>query len=264
MAINFLSSIDISGTASISNISNDDSSYTGILVWDGSLLKYRTKAQLLSDIGGDVNNYVSSVSFNTGNGILSLARTGLATLTVDLDGRYALASGNVDGSGTTNFVAKWLDSNTIQDSVIFDNGTSVGIGTTTPSYKLSVNGDIQSDFLRSYQYPTTSFLDFDDDTTPGSNGTALVSVSSMKFIADSNNNATADAFSWIVDGLPGAGSTLMTLTDEGNLGIGTTNPSEKLDVNGSIILSSNATYVRMTDSAGAMPRVFGINASNTT
>ena len=43
MAINFLSSIDIAGTASLSSVSNDNSSYTGILVWDGGLLKYRTK-----------------------------------------------------------------------------------------------------------------------------------------------------------------------------------------------------------------------------
>ena len=36
----------------------------------------------------DTNNYVSSVSFNTGNGILTLNRSGLSNLTVDLDGKY--------------------------------------------------------------------------------------------------------------------------------------------------------------------------------
>ena len=36
----------------------------------------------------DTNNYVSSVSFNTGNGILTLNRSGLSSLTVDLDGKY--------------------------------------------------------------------------------------------------------------------------------------------------------------------------------
>ena len=36
----------------------------------------------------DTNNYVSSVSFNTGNGILTLNRSGLSSLTIDLDGKY--------------------------------------------------------------------------------------------------------------------------------------------------------------------------------
>ena len=52
MAISLLSSVEITGTCTVTSISNDNSTYTGILVWDGaSGLKYRTKAQLLSDIG---------------------------------------------------------------------------------------------------------------------------------------------------------------------------------------------------------------------
>ena len=51
MAINFLNNQSITGTLSVSSISNDNSSYTGILVWDGGVLKYRTKSQVRSDIG---------------------------------------------------------------------------------------------------------------------------------------------------------------------------------------------------------------------
>ena len=36
------------------------------------------------------NNYVSSLSWGTGTGVLTAARSGLSSLTVDLDGRYAL------------------------------------------------------------------------------------------------------------------------------------------------------------------------------
>jgi len=122
-----------------------------------------------------------------------------------------------------------------------EDGGNIGIGTTNPAYKLSVNGDVQSDFFRGYQYPTGSYLDFDDDTTPGSNGTALVSISSMKFMVDSNANSSSDAFSWIVDGLPGSGTTLMTLLDEGYLGIGTSSPSEKLHVNGNGLFNGGLT-----------------------
>jgi len=180
MALSFLSSISVTGTTSVSSISNDNSTYTGILVWDGSVLKYRTKAQILSDIGGTgntgtvtsvtvqgntglsgtgtvtsigtitltnsdrgssqaiykniatdsgtataninddtltiagtggtttsrsgdtitinstdttTNNYLSSLSFDTSNGVLTAGRTGISSLTVDLDGRYVTKSG---------------------------------------------------------------------------------------------------------------------------------------------------------------------------
>lgn len=35
-----------------------------------------------------VNNFTSGITFNTGDGVLTLTRTGLSALTVDLDGRY--------------------------------------------------------------------------------------------------------------------------------------------------------------------------------
>ena len=38
------------------------------------------------------NNYVNSLSFNTGDGVLTAGRSGLGNLTVDIDGRYALSS----------------------------------------------------------------------------------------------------------------------------------------------------------------------------
>ena len=57
-----------------------------------------------------------------------------------------IASGGLGGSGTTNYVAKFTGSTTLGNSQIFDNGTSVGIGTTNPStsYKLDVNGNVRA------------------------------------------------------------------------------------------------------------------------
>lgn len=46
----------------------------------------------------------------------------------------------VTGTGTQNYVTKWSTGGTgIEDSTIFDNGTNVGIGTTSPAEKLYVN-----------------------------------------------------------------------------------------------------------------------------
>jgi hypothetical protein len=46
--------------------------------------------------------------------------------------------GGVSGSGTTNYVSKFTASGTIGNSQIFDNGTNVGIGTSSPTAKLQL------------------------------------------------------------------------------------------------------------------------------
>jgi Chaperone of endosialidase len=48
--------------------------------------------------------------------------------------------GGVTGTGTTNYVPKFTSASVVGNSLIYDNGTNVGIGTTTPAYKLDVNG----------------------------------------------------------------------------------------------------------------------------
>ncbi|MDI6798648.1 MAG: hypothetical protein QMD12_01460, partial [Candidatus Aenigmarchaeota archaeon] len=48
--------------------------------------------------------------------------------------------GGVGGSGTTNYLAKWTAETTLGNSIIYDNGTNVGIGTSIPGYKLDVQG----------------------------------------------------------------------------------------------------------------------------
>jgi len=54
-------------------------------------------------------------------------------------------NGKVGGSGTTNYVSKFTASGTIGNSQIFDNGTSVGVNTASPSasYNLDVNGTVR-------------------------------------------------------------------------------------------------------------------------
>jgi len=50
--------------------------------------------------------------------------------------------GGISGSGTANYIAKFVDSNTIGDSVIYESAGAVGIGTPSPAHDLDVQGEI--------------------------------------------------------------------------------------------------------------------------
>ncbi|MBL7772773.1 MAG: collagen-like protein [Chitinophagaceae bacterium] len=56
------------------------------------------------------------------------------------------ASGTGNVSGTTNYISKFITSSSIGNSILFDNGTSIGVGTTSPNAaaKVDVNGSIWS------------------------------------------------------------------------------------------------------------------------
>lgn len=78
--------------------------------------------------------YDSNNSPGTSGQILSSTVTGTDWIDVPL--------GTIDGSGTTNYITKFLGSTSVGNSIIFDNGTNIGIGTITPTAKLDVNGII--------------------------------------------------------------------------------------------------------------------------
>ncbi len=50
----------------------------------------------------------------------------------------------IAGSGTANYLSKWTTGATLGNSLIYDNGTNIGIGTTSPTKKLDVDGDIKA------------------------------------------------------------------------------------------------------------------------
>jgi hypothetical protein len=73
----------------------------------------------------DVNNQAGS-----SNQILSTTGSGVDWVDIGTIG--------VGGTGTTGYVPKWIGSSTLGDSVIFDDGTNVGIGTTGPDVRLQI------------------------------------------------------------------------------------------------------------------------------
>lgn len=106
----------------------------------------------------------------------------------------------IDGGGTAK--------------VSFQNGGNVGIGTTSPNRNLSVVGQLSID--NSEVASSTAGMLFSADT-----------ASNKIYSRIANNNSTALPFEII----SGASSSLYISTG-GNVGIGTSSPSEKLEVNG--------------------------------
>ena len=97
-------------------------------------------------IGALVLKRTGQLAFPLYTSTSSFTGTAVAGLAVDSSGNLiTTATGGVSGTGTANYMTKWLDADTITNSIVFDNGTNVGVGTAAPNYKLHVTGIVNAD-----------------------------------------------------------------------------------------------------------------------
>ena len=202
-----------------------------------------------------VTNFIMTGGSPASNKVLtSIDGTGAASWTT-ASTIFTNVSG-VTGSGTVNYVPFWnTSSNLSANSPIYIANSNVSIGATRSDAKLVITGGgvgtfssgsyLPSMIIGSDYQPNYESVEFGSlRTATGSgwtNGGFRIQekidstwMAFMQFNGDGNNNGISF----------GAGSstasrqsvpTRMTINSTGNVGIGTTGPSEKLDVNGSII-----------------------------
>tara|TARA_Y100001963_G_scaffold998_1_gene1447 strand:+ start:6817 stop:9909 length:3093 start_codon:yes stop_codon:yes gene_type:complete len=142
--------LDLTGV----DLSADDPGADRIIFWDesGNKLTHLTVGTNLSitgttlnaSTGGGTDEYVDGVSWNTGNGILTLTRAVGSDLTVDLDGRYAEGNTKYDlevPAGTTKIrLAGETASGNTNDDIELVGGTNVDI-TRNSSTQLTIDFD---------------------------------------------------------------------------------------------------------------------------
>jgi hypothetical protein len=179
---------------------------------------------------------------------------------------YALTASYTPAiAGTDNYIPKFNGLSALENSVMYESGSNIGIGTTSPSYKTTI-------------YSTSTTDSFPLVIGQPNNANEFVGIGLSGFVA--SNGAVKAGF--VLDRqttygvgdihilnnttLDNSNATLsdskLVIKQSGNVGIGTTSPSQKLDVSGSIAISKNAEYIYGKTSSGGNVRLLGINAGN--
>lgn len=137
----------------------------------------------ISTTDTNTDNYVDSVAFNTGTGVLTLGRTGaLADLTVDLDGRYDnyVSWTARDGNSTTYTI-------TSGDTLQFAEGTGMDVAFTADDVLTFTNTDRGSSQTI---FKTFAVTDTDSGYTWADTGNV---------VADTNNDTVTFVSGSVVD-----------------------------------------------------------------
>ena len=216
-------------------------------------------------------NAVKDQNSNSGVAGQVLSSTGTNVQWVDTVG------GSVTGSGTTNFVSKWLDSDTIQDSIIFDSGTKVGIGTATPSGLLEIKGAQPTLYISNTTTATESNLTFQ---TINSTGTTYESFGEIRCgeVAGASGSGNRMRLGFV----GGTGRAISIAPNgvggDSFVGIGTDSPDNNLDViggisaqkdgqvfNGKPVTGLASAITEFSNSTGSLePRIKLVNSTGTT
>jgi hypothetical protein len=171
-----------------------------------------------------------------------------------LDGQnssYYAAAANV--AGTTNYLAKFTSASAIGNSQLFDNGTNVGIGTTGAGARLHVAGGGQIIGTNGTTSATRTLTLLEDGDAqinfgayPGAWTSALQIQNNdnsdyiwMSPLQDGNNARILTSGSGL-DFHVGANAFAATITEAGDIGIGTTTPFDKVNINGRLRFGTNA------------------------
>ena len=156
---------------------------------------------------------------------------------------------NTSGVGTITQLTDYTN----ESAAIYNKGGNIGIGTTSPAYKLDVNGSINTNTFMYVSYPygnayplqisANNFLKADDYYYGMLIRSGDVNYISGRFQINGGSNKRVE-----VSGYEETIGYLPVVIPGGNVGIGTTSPTNKLEVDGG---SSAVTLRVSTTNTGA-------------
>jgi hypothetical protein len=179
---------------------------------------------------GKQNTLISGTNIKTINGNSLL---GSGDLTI---------SGGITGSGTDNYIPRFNGTTALENSIIFDNATNIGIGTASPVDKLDVNGSLR---LRGN---TPSFAAVNNSGVIDFVPTSIFATDPQMRIAALGSSTVGASILFQTGTNSGTITERMRITSAGYVGIGTSSPSETLHVNGNLkIADGSTTKLHITD-----------------
>ena len=188
-------------------------------IWNAASLSYSGSTLTLT-----INGISKTATINAGTtynlpiasaSVLGGVKIG-SGISIDGNGVISVSNGI---AGTVNYIPKFTASGAIGNSLIYDNGTNVGIGTTSPFGLLTLKqGAAQIDIS------TTS----DSIIFEAIDRATLSNPVDIRSYARNGNHIWYNS-SYLER---------MRIDASGNVGIGTTSPSARLDVNGNMIVGA--------------------------
>ena len=165
------------------------------------------------------------------------------------------------------------DENSDTERLRINSFGNVGIGTTTPLRALTISktGSVISGTGNSYGFsinPQTNGYVYLDAVTGGSNNTSL----SLRTYNNGTYTQAIQSISGNETTFETAGTERMRIDSSGNVGIGTSSPTQKLSINGSLQFEANdgvtigakeSLSVNLNSSGGQSNRVFQIKDNGT-
>jgi hypothetical protein len=147
---------------------------------------------------------------------------------VDIVSFTASLTSGITGSGTTNYISKWSGSSSLTNSLIFDNGTNVGIGTTSPTLSSSRSGLV----VRGNANGAELLVQSTSATNGTSDGFVIATIANHAYLYNRLNGNLSIATNNLER---------ILITSGGNVGINTASPSYKLQVTEGTWTGSNYT-----------------------
>ena len=240
----------VGGTGTVSGLT-----LTGTVTTSGNLTLGGTLAVTPSNFASQTANTVLAAP-NGAAGVptfRAIVAADIPTLNQNTTGTALNVTGTVavgnGGTGATTLTSGYLvkgnGTSAVSASVVYDTGTNVGIGTSSPGVKLDVQG--ATPFIR-VKENTTGYLGLRAENTSGNFYFGIDSSTGSFFGSAYARAVYADGAYPMVFYTNAAER--MRITSAGDVGVGTNAPSQKLNVVGNTLIPLTNSYFCYTNDYG--------------